>query len=143
MVCTFFGHSDCYDLDSKKLRDAIEDMIHRDVVIFYVGNQGHFDRMVYSCLKQLRQVYPHICISVVLAYPPVQKTDYLDTEDTIYPEIEKGLSRFAIPRRNAWMIDQSTHCICYINHTWGKAYDFACLAKGRHLDVVNLGTAKL
>ena len=34
-------------------------------------------------------------------------------------------------------------CLCYINHTWGGAYKFACMAKRRGLTVVNLGSADI
>ena len=58
-VCTFFGHRECYDLKREILYASIADLIHQGVDTFYVGNQGYFDGMVYSCLKSLRTVYPH------------------------------------------------------------------------------------
>lgn len=39
-ACTFFGHRDCYGLDSQMLRQVIEDLINNGVDTFYVGNQG-------------------------------------------------------------------------------------------------------
>ena len=54
MVCIFFGHRDCYDLDAQTLRSAIEKQIQDGVDTFYVGNQGHFDGMVLSCLTRLK-----------------------------------------------------------------------------------------
>lgn len=139
LACTFFGHRECYNLNAGVLRDAIEQLINRGVDTFYVGNQGSFDAMVYSCLNQLRKAYPHIHISKVLAYLPTQKRECEDMEDTIYPEIE-GYPKFAIDRRNQWMIASSDYCICYINHTWGGAYKFASRAKHRGLTLVNLGS---
>lgn len=110
--------------------------------VFYVGNQGGFDRMLYGCLKQLRNVYPHVRVSVVLAYLPAKKGDAGDSDDTMYPEIE-GYPRFAIARRNRWMIERSEHCVCYIRHTWGGAYTYARLAKRKGLDVINLGDSSI
>ena len=54
MICTFFGHSDCFDLDEQKLQRAIEKLILDGVDTFYVGNQGCFDRIVFECLLQLQ-----------------------------------------------------------------------------------------
>lgn len=121
------------------LRDAIEDLIGQGVDTFYVGNQGGFDAMVYGCLKQLRKRHPHILVAVVLAYLPAQGSED-GVADTMYPEIE-GHPKFAIARRNRWMIEKSGHCVCCINYTWGGAYKFARQAKRRGLTVINLGNA--
>lgn len=141
-ACTFFGHRECYGLDSRVLKQAIEDLIHNDVDTFYVGNQGQFDGAVYSCLKPLRKEHPHIHVCVVLAYLPTENSEYDDMTDTMYPEIE-GHPKFAIERRNRWMIEASDYCLCYISHTWGGAYKFAQLAKRCGKTVINLGNAEI
>ena len=140
-VCTFFGHRDCYDLDHTVLEAAIEDLIGRGVDRFYVGHQGAFDGAVLSCLRRLRTKYSHIAFSVVLAYMPRQNTEYdLYADCSIYPEgLELAIPRFAIAKRNKWMLEQAEYCICYVNHTWGGAYRFASLASRRGLTVLNLG----
>ena len=141
-ACTFFGHRECYRLDSQALLRAIEELISKGVDTFYVDNQGQYDSTVYSCLKQLRNEHPHIRICVVLAYLPTEKNEYDDASDTMYPEIE-GHPKFAIERRNQWMIDHSDFLLCYINHTWGGAYKFARLAKRRGKTVINLGNPNI
>ena len=125
-VCTFFGHKDSYGLDSARLLDTIRKQILLGTETFYVGNQGQFDAVVYGCLKQLQKEYSHIQIGVVLAYLPNENQEII--ADSMYPEIE-GHPKFAIERRNRWMINKAKCCICYINHTWGGAYKFAKLAK--------------
>ena len=142
VACTFFGHRECYSLDLQVLMDVIENLIHKGVDTFYVGNQGQFDSTVYACLKQLRSKHPHIRVCVVLAYLPTEKNEYGNPADTMYPEIE-GHPKFAIERRNRWMIDRSDYCLCYINHTWGGAYKFARLAKHRGKTVINLGNLNI
>ena len=140
-VCTFFGHRECYGLDKQILQDAIKRLILQGVDTFYVGNQGQFDAMVYRCLKQFRKQYPHIRVAVVLAYLPTEKREYDQLLDAMYPEIE-GPPRFAIERRNRWMLDHAQYCLCYIDHTWGGAYKFACFARQRNLTVLNLGSIR-
>lgn len=141
-ACTFFGHRECYGLDSKVLRETVEKLIAQGVDTFYVGNQGQFDSMVYRCLKQLREVHPHIRVCIVLAYLLTEKADGEDLIDTMYPEIE-GHPKLAIERRNRWMLQSSDYCICYIDHTWGGAYKFARLAKRCCKEVINIGSVEL
>ena len=147
MVCTFFGHSDCYGLDKKVLKSAIEELIHKGVDTFYVGHQGHFDSMVFSALLEFEKEYPNISISVVLAYLPTENSGYDPYQGySLYPEgIEIGPRRFSIERRNNWMIAKAKGgcCLCFISHTWGGAYKFAKRAKSQGLTIVNLGTAEL
>ena len=142
VVCTFFGHRECYSLDLQVLMDVIENLIHKGVDTFYVGNQGQFDSAAYACLKQLRKAHPRIQISVVLAYLPTEKSEYDDLTDAMYPEIE-GHPKLAIERRNCWMLEHSDFLLCYINHTWGGAYKFARLAKRRGKTVINLGNPNI
>lgn len=145
MVCTFLGHRDCYDLDFVILLNAVEKLIKDGVNTFYVGHQGRFDDMVLKCLIKLYKRYPHITFSVVLAYMPTQKpvtNTYF--EYSIYPEgLETCPLRFAIDRRNNWMINKADYCLCYINHSWGGAYKFAQKAKQKGLTIINLGSIKL
>lgn len=140
-ACTFFGHRECYGLDTGRLQAAIESLIAEGVDTFYVGHQGRFDALALSCLEKLKSLYPHICYNVVLAYLPTGKPEQdLYPDCSIYPEgLEIGLPKYAIERRNCWMIEKSDYCLCYINHTWGGAYKFTCKAKHCKRTVVNLG----
>ena len=143
-ACTFFGHSDCFQLDEGVLRRTIEDLIAQGVDTFYVGNNGNFDRAVFSCFMKLKDIYPHISFAVVLAYLPIQKSEYdLYHGYSMYPEgIEFGPPRFAIDRRNRWMIEKADYCLCFVNHTWGGAYKYAKQAK-KKLTVINLGSIEI
>lgn len=145
MVCTFFGHSDCYDLDATLLQNTVEQLITNGVNTFYVGHQGNFDSMVFNCLTKLREKFPNIVFSVVLAYLPTKKSEYDSYYDfSIYPDgLELVHPKFAIDRRNRWMIEHADYCVCYINHTHGGAYKFTQQAKRRGLTVINIGSAEM
>ncbi|MCQ2462349.1 MAG: hypothetical protein MJ177_02950 [Clostridia bacterium] len=87
-TCTFFGHRDTQDSIRPILHNVLINLIEsQGTDTFYVGNQGEFDSMVYSELKELSKICPHIRYSVVLAYLP-KKKDYnpLDFSDTVYPD---------------------------------------------------------
>ena len=136
-TCTFFGHRDCPETIKPKLKEVLVDLItnHR-VDMFYVGHQGQFDAYVRSELKKLKQEYPQINYTVVLAYMPGKKTEYDDYSDTMLPEgIESVHPRYAISWRNNWMLKQSDYVVTYITHTWGGAAQLAkkATALGRRI----------
>ena len=132
-ACTFFGHRDCPDTIKSTLREAVIDLIERrSVTRFYVGNQGAFDAIVFSVLRELEKKYPQIQYDVVLAYMPQETTEH-DTEmeqHTLLPEgIETAPKRFAIDRRNKWMLQNSDYVVTYVRYATGGAAKFASEAK--------------
>lgn len=144
--CTFFGHRQCPISIRPALKCCLENLIiHHDVTVFYVGNQGAFDSIVHSALRELAEQYTNITYAVVLAYlPPERKDDlaqYQDYTDTLYPEgIESVPKRFAIDWRNRWMLKQADYVVTYITHHWGGAAKFAEKAARSGKQIINLGT---
>ena len=139
-ACTFFGHRDCPETVKPKLREVLIDLItNHDVDMFYVGHQGQFDAYVRSELKKLKQEYPQINYTVVLAYMPGKKTEYDDYSDTMLPEgIESVHPRYAISWRNNWMLKQSDYVVTYITHTWGGAAQYVKKAKSQRKLLIEL-----
>lgn len=140
-VCTFFGHRECPDSVRTKLRQVLVDLIENyEVDMFYVGNQGQFDAIVRSTLRELKKVYPQTDYAVVLAYMPGKQTEYGDYSDTMLPEgIESVHPHYAISWRNNWMLQQSEYVVTYITHSWGGAAQFVKKAKLRKKIVIELG----
>lgn len=141
-ACTFFGHRDCPSSIKPKLREVLIDLIeNHDVDVFFVGQQGAFDRIVRSILKELALIYPHIRYAVVLERLP-PKQDEFDTRnysDTMLPEgIEIVHPRFAISWRNKWMLERSDYVVTYITHSWGGAAQFAKMAEKNKKRVIAL-----
>jgi uncharacterized phage-like protein YoqJ len=140
MVCTFFGHKNCYTDLKDRLEEEICKLIEQGVTTFYVGNNGQFDNQVHEVLKKLQQTYP-IDYAVVLAYPPTTIDEYhiYDYSDTLYPEgMEERPLRFAISYRNEWMINKCDYVICYITHSFGGAAQFVEKAKRKGKAIINL-----
>lgn len=138
----FFGHRDTPESVQPMLRETLEKLIEQQGADrFYVGNQGSFDAMVLRTLKVLKKQYAHIQYAVVLAYLPTQPNT--EMEDTVYPEgLETVPRRYAIDRRNRWMIDRSDAVICYVSYSFGGAAKYRELAHQRHCAVLNLYTEK-
>ena len=138
--CTFFGHHECPDSIKSQLKEVLIDLVtNHDMDTFYVGNQGRFDAIVRSVLREMKKEYPHINYAVVLAYMPGEHTEYDDYSDTMLPEgIESVHPRYAISWRNNWMLRQSDYVVTYIAHTWGGAAQFAKKAEKQRKTIINL-----
>ena len=141
MVCTFFGHADAKEEIIPALRKEIINLIeNKNVDTFYVGNHGHFDFYAETVLKELSEIYPHIKYSVVLAYlPRGSEGEYYDFSNTIYPEgIEKAPLKYAIIKRNKWMIDNSDFVITYVKRVVGGAAQFKELAQKKKKIIIEI-----
>ena len=115
--CCFIGHRNCPDNVKELLLSTIETLItEKNVHCFYVGTQGSFDRLAYEALCVLENKY-QIEIFVVLPYLNRQDAyPYCDMKKTIFPDVlTKTPARFAIRKRNSFMINQSNYVIAYIN----------------------------
>mgnify|MGYP000514572695 CR=1 FL=1 len=76
MTVTFFGHRRTPDSVKPLLKETLRELIEKDRAdMFYVGNEGSFDWMVYDTLKELKTEYPFISYKVVLAYLEKRKKD--------------------------------------------------------------------
>ena len=138
--CCFFGHREVTHNIREKLKATIEKLITEDNVIdFYVGHQGQFDSMVFYALKELKARYPQIRYTVILAYMPDEHIKELYGEDTLFPDgLETVPKRFAISKRNDWMIKHSDIAVCYVWKITGGAAKFKEKAKKKGLRIVDV-----
>lgn len=111
-------------------------------VTFYVGNHGQFDGMVRGIMKELISEGKDVDYSVVLAYIPGQKYEFdLPDQyaDTVYPDgLENVPQRFAICKRNDWMIDNSDTVICYVVNHFDGAYTYTEKARRKGKRIINI-----
>ena len=104
-----------------------------------MGNNGNFDSAVHNTLRKLLSVYPDIRCYVVCAYLPLKNSLSHNHLETIYPEgLEKTPPKFAINKRNEWMINKSDYVITCVNHPFGGAAKFKELAEKRGKTVINI-----
>ena len=106
-ACTFFGHRDCPETIKPKIREAVIDLIeNHGVTMFYVGNQGNFDRLVRSVLKEVTTAYPG------------------ESDTPLF------LLICPLPRLE-WMIDRADYVLTYVTRPFGGAAQFSALAKSK------------
>lgn len=142
VICTFFGHRAIPKNIENELQIVLIDLIkNKDVNLFYVGNNGDFDALVRKELNLLKSTFPHINYYVVLAYMP-KENNILNTynfSDTIYPDgLEFTPPKYAIDKRNRWMLNKSDYVVTYVKTTFGGAYKFKKLAEKKGKTVINL-----
>ena len=127
--CTFFGHADVAEPLEALLESLLRDLIEEDgIERFYVGNHGNFDASVARALKKIAAEYPQIQYCIVLAYLPQNGCG--EWASSLYPEgMEYVPPRFAIDRRNKWMLAQCDTVVAYITHQTGGAARYVRLAK--------------
>ncbi|MFI3165118.1 MAG: SLOG family protein [Bacillota bacterium] len=118
MICTFCGHSDCNTSELyPKIKKEVEKLIVHGVATFYSGGYGGFDMLALKVVSELQEKYPHIQNILVFAYLSEEHTSkYRDIlsryhAESIYPFDKKILPRFAIIKRNQWMIKNSDFVI--------------------------------
>lgn len=140
--CTFFGHRDTPESVRYDLKKVLIDLIENEgVSIFYVGHNGRFDSMVLSELKLFSTVYRHIHYFLVIEGIPVGKPDFGVTEEhLLLPDFIIGNTpeKFAIDRRNGWMVNQSDYVVTYVWKAAGGARKFKERAEKKNKTVINL-----
>lgn len=142
ITCTFFGHRFLpYSINDSLVETIIDLIENKSVNNFYVGSNGEFDETVAQCLSELAKQYPHIRCSIVLAYMPSKHNKYII--DTVYPEeLANSFPKYAIDKRNMWMIDNSDYVITCVNHSYGGAAKFKMIAEKKGKLVYNIGNKK-
>ena len=143
-ACTFFGHRDCPDGIQEQIYQAVKMLaVKQSADQFYVGNQGKFDLYAQAALQRIVREYPHIKAEVVLAYMPRTGRENEYQLPTVFPAEMAGVpARFAIVRRNRWMLQRSEFVISYVAHPWGGAATFQKMAVRQGKTVLNLCDAK-
>ena len=142
MTVTFFGHANTSSEVEPLLIDTLRDLIeHHGATEFYVGDKGNFDHMVRKQLRRLAQEYDGIRYDVVLAYMPGKTSEWDKQEDidTIFPdELTRVHPRYAIDRRNRWMLERADVVVAYVLRSVGGAAKFKELAEKKGKRVINL-----
>lgn len=121
MAVTFCGHG---QIDARKsveswLRAVVAELIAEGETLFYVGDRGDFDHMTRCVLNEAKAYHPQITVLHVQAY----LTEKVQEEglESVYPPLENVPLRYAISRRNQWMVEQADTVVAYVIYDWGGA----------------------
>ena len=139
MTCCFFGHKDTPDHIQSALLELLTLLIkEQHANLFLVGCQGNFDHLVIRTLAELKRKYPNLQYYVVLQSFPTKSTPVFPIE-TLFPQgLETVPPKYAIDKRNRWMLMQSDAVICYLSRSFGGAAKYCTLAQKQQKQVFNL-----
>ncbi len=148
MIITFVGHGKMHiDIElTEKLVSIIKDNIQgKDSISFYCGGYGDFDN---HCATICRKLKPYISqceivfITPYISFTQQEKMKYLiETnlyDSIIYPPIEHIPPRFAILKRNEWIVSKADLIIAYVCRTYGGAYKTLEYARRKNKTIINL-----
>lgn len=136
MTVTFCGHREVYKRAEVRewLRKCVEMLICEGADLFYLGGYGEFDRMAAGAVREAKSRCPHIRAALVLPYPD-RAPDCDGYDYTVYPPLENVPRRYAILRRNEWMVRESDVVAVYVCRGFGGAaamLEYA-VRHGRHI----------
>ena len=148
MVLTFVGHS--FISSSKRVKEIVKEQIRNNIsgaesVICYLSGYGDFDEICACACRELKQecaeieivyITPYIRLSEQAKIKDMQNLGLFDT--SIYPPIENVPLRFAISKRNEWMIANADLIIAYVNHNYGGAYKSLQIARRKKRKIINI-----
>ena len=148
MIITFVGHSTIYgelDLSVSIEKTILGNASSKDFISFYCGGYGDFDNLCAKTCCGLKNksldcevvfVTPYITEAQQEKIKQMLESKIYDT--SIYPPLENVPPKFAITRRNEWMIEQSDLVIAYVKHTHGGAYKTLEYARRKKKQIINL-----
>ena len=139
-VVTFCGHNEAGIGEEirQRLYRTVEQEIQNGADLFYLGGYGCFDRMAAGVVRELKKKYPHIKSVLVLAYLN-REVDMRYYDETTYPPLENTPPRYAISKRNEWLVAQADTVIAYVTHGWGGAAKTLRYAERKHKCIIELG----
>ena len=148
LVISFLGHRSLQN--GRTLCERVESAIEESVdfnedVVFLCGGYGDFDDLCACVCRLIKEKWKKCEIVFVTPYITATQQEKIRQlidlglyDATVYPPLENVPYRFAISKRNEWMIDQSDLIIAYVKHSFGGAYQTLRYARRRGKRVVNL-----
>lgn len=149
MIISMFGHATFLpnEDDEKRVISIIEKISNQSKVIFYLGGYGSFDSFALNCAQKYKNIYPQSKIYFITPY----LGKWIDNrrklyqglyDEVIYPNLENVPPKFAIVKRNQWMIKNSDYVICYVSVGFGGAYQSMLYAQKQNKPYLNLFKVK-
>lgn len=144
MIITFCGHGNI-NID-QNVADKIKDFLIEKIkqypnAKFYLGGYGCFDSLIFSILRTLKKDFPNIELVFISPYLDSSYSKLLIANEiydsTIYPPLETVPKKFAILKRNEWMVDSCDLLIAYVKYSWGgarKTLDYAIRKKKPYIN---------
>ncbi len=122
MIVTFCGHREVHEPEKVKgwLGEVVDRLIHEGADTFYLGGYGQFDMLAAAVVRAKKERYSQIRSVLVLPYLG-GGYDVSAYDETLYPPLESVPRRYAISKRNEYMVDNSDVVVAYVIYGFGGA----------------------
>ena len=121
------------------LCNEIEKLIKNGAETFLLGGYGNFDYLSAQAVNKLKENYPFITSVLVIPYLNRTYNDKL-YDLTEYPPLEKVPPRFAISKRNEYMVQKADAVIAYVKYSFGGASTTLSYAKRKKKEIILLSS---
>ena len=155
ITCCFSGHrkipKDNYPFIQSNLRTAVVNNIEKGYRFFETGGALGFDTIAAQIVLELKETYPQIRLILVL--PCVTQTkswlkDDIDeynrikelADEVVYTS--KEYSKGCMHKRNRYLVDHSTLCICYLTENKGGTAYTVKYAESKGVSVINIAKSQ-
>lgn len=143
MIITFCGHRDFLgntELKEQLVNELVIRAKQTGTLFCYSGGYGGFDRFAAYCVKEAQRQGDNIRNCLVIPYLTQSLQDQYNGyfDEVIYLPLENVPARYAIIRRNEWMVDQADLLIAYVKHGWGGAAKTFQYAKKKNVSIYEL-----
>ena len=138
----FCGHGNIPSTDLEKIKPILYNKLETLITTqgateFLLGGYGDFDGTAARVVKALKVKYPHIISTLVIPYIDRDYNKEL-YDGSVFPPIESVPKRFAISKRNEWMVQCADIIIAYVKYSWGGARATLEYAKRKKKEIINL-----
>ncbi len=130
-----------------ELKSVIVKLIEDGYTRFYTGSALGFDILAAQTVLELKETYPHIQLCLVL--PCLLRTEGWDFVDkSTYEKIKRladtttytsmNYTRWCIPKRNRYLVNHSSVCVCYLTQKKSKTYRMLRYAKLKRRKIIHM-----
>ena len=155
ITCCFSGHrkipKDNYAFIQSNLRTAVVNNIEKGYRFFETGGALGFDTMAAQTILELKEIYSQI--KLILVLPCITQTkswlkDDIDeynrikelADEVVYTS--KEYSKGCMHKRNRYLVDHSTLCICYLTESKGGTAYTVKYAESKGVRVINIAKSQ-
>lgn len=151
ITCCFTGHRNIPVQKRKavvqRLKTELSALINNGYQFFKAGGALGFDTIAAQMVLDLKEKYPHIKLILVLPCNN-QTSGWTETDKRIYDYIKsradkvvytsREYCRGCMHKRNRYLVDNSSVCICYLTEDSGGTAYTVNYAKSKDLTIINI-----
>lgn len=144
MTISFFGHREVFNEEQiyQEIYKQFSELAkNSDKLTCYSGGYSKFDKLCVRALLELNKQFNNIYLIYVSPYLSKSHLKSINREiynEIIYPPIENVPGKFAILKRNEWIIDNSDLIFFYAFFSFGGAVTALKYATRKNKKIIDI-----